>query len=138
MKNAKYPTRITKTVKCLDGYVPLCENTVMHNKHLIFTADIDGTFPGMLTLGHGKTKYSSSYVEITEKTIAVRHHYAEPREICVVEHGLDIRDFISVNIDTEFGNADITVYTSTGKYKLVVRQKRRSIYGDGGRRPFKC
>ncbi len=116
MKEFRHPIVVSKTVESLSGYVPLCENTVMHNKHLIFTADIDGALGGMLTLGHGKTKYSSSFIEITEKTLAVRHHYAEPREIAVIEHGLEIKDFITVNIDTAFGSADISIYTSTGKF----------------------
>lgn len=128
MKDYKTPIVVTKTVQTLAGYVPLCENTVMHNKHLVFTADIDASFDGMLSLGHGKTKYASSYIEITDKTLAVRHYYAEPSEIAVIEHGLDIKDYVTVNIDTELVTADITIYTSTG----VFTQKAASWAGRNG------
>lgn len=92
-------------------------NTIMHNKHLSFTCNIDGDFAGYIRIGHGRDCYSAVHMEIDKTNIRVLHHYSGLQLTADVEHGLDISDFLTVNIDAPYGRAKITVMTASGMYQ---------------------
>ncbi len=100
-----------------DGQVVVVDNnTVISNKHLIFTADIKGKLSGTVRMGHGTDSYSSAYLDITPTHLRVFHYYTALDQTAEVEHGLDISDLLTVNIDVAYSYAKITISTSSGMF----------------------
>ncbi len=98
--------------------ITLEENTVINNKHLTFACDINGS--DVIVLGHGEAEYSASYLEISATRVCVYEHTTDDFKRAEFEHGLDLKDFINVNLDTGFGDARITIGTSTGMYESAA------------------
>ncbi len=99
-------------------HIVLEENTVMNNKHLTFSCDIKSLNEGeKIVFGHGETEYAASYIEIDATHVRVFEHTAETSKRAEYEHGLRIEEYINVSLDTGFGDAFLTVGTSTGTYK---------------------
>jgi len=97
-------------------YIMLAENLdVKKNKTQMLYASIK-TFGG-LRVGHGETVYGGSYVDIDGSKITVYDYTNKASVVKTAEHGLNIKDFISVTIDVGT-NASITVCTSSGSFTL--------------------
>lgn len=103
-------------------------NTVMHDKRLGFTCELSDGYRGLIRLGHGKTDYASSYLELTENELTVYQHYAELSTVIKKEHGLKFGGELSVFISTGYGDADITVSAPSGTFSL----RNVSWYGRNG------
>jgi hypothetical protein len=89
------------------------------NKSLVFTGDIftiAGSEFGSLYVGHGKTAYGGTYVEIDKTNINVYNYESGPSLKGTIEHGLTISYFLTVIINVGFTKADITISTSTGSF----------------------
>ncbi len=136
MENVKNSPVVSASAARLTEGSPLvlCANMAMHHKHLVMTADIEGSLTGIVRLGHGKTEYASTYVEVDEKFVKVWHYYEKLRDPYVFEHGLEITGFLTVNIDVEYTEASVTVYTATG-YK---KQENISWAGRNGSVYVEC
>lgn len=92
-------------------------NNIEKNKIYSFSCKIIGDFGG-LTLGHGKTKYSSGYLTLTKKNIIVNTYLSE----CVsttFEHNILISDYLKivVELDNE-GMAKATLYSNDDVYDM--------------------
>ncbi len=112
---------ITKACELLKSgeTLVLDNNRVMNNKHLTFTCDLANELgDGIIRIGHGKTCYSASYIEISKTHIRVFHHYVALAQCAKLEHDLEIKDYVTVNIDTTYDRADITLMSSSGMAKL--------------------
>lgn len=123
--------RITATAQTLKSGEKLVadNNTVMHNKRLTFTCDLNGeNFDGIIRIGHGKKEYSAAYLEITSEKIAVYQHYVDTMLSANNTHELKLKGFISVAINVEYGKADIFIMTAGGEYAL----KNVAWYGRNG------
>ncbi len=96
-------------------------NTIMNNKTLSFSCDIEGTLGANeeILVGHGYTDYASSYIVLTGTHLKVYEAYSADRkyERINVEHGLTIKDFINITIDANIGMAKITIGSSTGMFQ---------------------
>ena len=86
------------------------------NKHLIFTADVYGSFVG-LRVGHGYNNYTSSYIEI-DNTYVTHYFYASSlTQYEKKEHGLTIAEDVKVTIDVDDRRvATITVESGEQSY----------------------
>lgn len=84
------------------------------NKSLVFTGKFD-TFTG-LYVGHGKSAYGGTYVEVNETAVKVYQYESGATLSHTSDHGLTISDFITVVINVGFTKAIITVFTSTGSF----------------------
>lgn len=89
---------------------------VKTNKSLAFTAKFDA-FDG-LRVGHGKTYYSGSYVEISSTSIDIYKHLSSASRISTHDHGLNISDFVDVIIKADDNKADVTIITSSGSFTV--------------------
>ena len=114
----------TSIIGTADKLVPgsklsLESNTVINNKNLTFTCDIpEGglTDGAVIRVGHGKTSYGGSYIEIN-KTNVVQYSYGSgPSIVTTNPHSLNIKDYLTVVIDSDYGSASIRIITSTGSY----------------------
>lgn len=124
------PTASKEVETLTDGRTIVLEelNTVMNNKHLTFTCDLSAlSGNGVIRLGHGKTSYSSAYIEITSTELRVCFYYSEAREPKVYKHGLTISHYLNVNIDVGYGYADIKLTCPTGVFE------KKNVGWDGGR-----
>ncbi len=91
-------------------------NTVMHDKHLSFFADIDGVLAGTVCVGHGIDCYCASRLEITPTHLRIVQKFVA-LNVKEIEHGLTISDYIGVTIDAKHSRGDIVIMTSTGMFK---------------------
>ena len=73
----------------------------------------------MLRLGHGKTTYNGSYVEIDSTNVTI-YKYTWQKELQKQQaHGLTLSDYIMVNIKVGADNKEkLTLMTSTGMFTL--------------------
>ena len=103
-------------------------NTIINNKNLTFTCDIPegGLGEGLVRLGHGKTSYGASYVEITATQIMVYSYSSGPSLLATFDHGLTISDYLTVAIDADYHWADIRISTSTGYYTCAKNWQGRN------------
>lgn len=94
------------------------DNTVMHNKRLIFSCQLTDGFDGsaVLKLGHGGDCYAASWLELTSECITVHHKYVEVTTPMSEPHGLAVGGYLTVIIDVGFGSASITLSTAGGIY----------------------
>ncbi len=101
-------------------YISNEKNTVINNKTLSFSCNIDGTLGAdeEIYIGHGYEDYASSYVVLTGTHLKVIEAYSssssDKYERLNIEHGLTIKDYINLTIDANIGKAKITLGTSTG------------------------
>ncbi len=96
-------------------------NTIMSNKMLSFSCNIDGTLGDSETIivGHGYREYASSYVEITGTHVKVYQYYNETNNtVKEHEHGLTIENTVKLTVSMGVGNADITLEAAGGKYQV--------------------
>lgn len=89
---------------------------VKKNKSLVFTAKFD-TFTG-LRLGHGRTSYGGSYIELYTTNLGVYQYTTAVTNSSLNEHGLTFSDFVTVVINVGVNFANITVFTSTGSFTV--------------------
>lgn len=89
---------------------------VKKNKSLQFGCDF-ATFGGV-RIGHGKSSYSGNYIEITENTLDIYSFTTSAKLVKSVAHGLNITDFISVNINVGVGICDISITTKSGMFSV--------------------
>ena len=103
-------------------------NTIINNKNLTFTCDIpeDGIGDGIIRLGHGKTSYGASYIEITATKLMVYSYASGPSLLATVDHGLEIKDYLSVSIDADYHWATIDLASSTGYYSYQKNWQGRN------------
>ena len=87
---------------------------VKTNKSLVFTATFD-TFTG-LRLGHGKTTYSGTYLEVSNTDIKVYQYTSAANLSGTYTHNLNISKFVDVVINVGVGVADITLITADGSF----------------------
>ena len=95
------------------------KNTQINNKNLTFTCDIseEGLGEGRIRLGHGKTEYAASYLEITSTQIIVYNKYTDLTAFPAFTHGLTLSGYVTVSIDVDTDHmAAITLQTATGNY----------------------
>jgi hypothetical protein len=83
------------------------------DKHLIFFAKVQ-SFVG-LKLGHGQSSYTSDYIEIDSTHVRHYQRMSETKMLKEIEHGLDIKDYVKVTIDTGRDNGAIINIESDGK-----------------------
>lgn len=94
-------------------------NTVMHNKRLSFMCEIDDSDnDGLIRIGHGKTDYASSYLELTKDTLIVYQHYVDTAVVISKEHGLKLSGSVTVTVDVDYGYATVRLMTPSGNVKL--------------------
>ncbi len=110
------PISVRRDILPMGEIMVIDNNTVMHDKHLSFTCDIDGALTGTVRVGHGIGCYDSVHLEINPTHLRMISRYARVIEI-ETEHGLNISDYISVKVDCKYSSGDITVMTSSGMYK---------------------
>lgn len=89
---------------------------VKKNKSLVFTAKCD-SFNG-LRLGHGKTSYGGSYIELYNTNLGVYQYTNVITNSGQHAHGLTISDFVTIVINVGVNLANITVFTSTGSFTV--------------------
>ena len=77
------------------------------------------SFDGVLRIGHGKTTYNGSFVEITSTKISV-YKYSWQKELQKeYEHGLTLSSYLIVNIKVKADNKiSFTMFTRTGMFKF--------------------
>lgn len=93
----------------------MSNNIVMINKDMYFRCELDSLEGGLIRMGHGKTAYTSQYIEITETHLNVWYYYTADTNHCYsYAHGLEITDWLEVTIHKEKGNAAITIATEGG------------------------
>ncbi len=102
-------------------------NTLMKNKHLTFSCDLDSLGSGIIRMGHGKTAYGSMYIEITSTQLKVFSYYTELSQVATYNHGLTVSGYVNVNIDVGLGTASIRLTTPSGTYQV------KNCRWDGGR-----
>ncbi len=98
--------------------IQLENNTIINNKNLTFTCDIptDGIGEGTIRLGHGKTSYGASYIEITATQLLVYNYSSGPSLLATFDHGLTLSDYVTVSIDADYHWAEFKIATATGYY----------------------
>ncbi len=93
----------------------IASNTIIKNKHLVAKMELDSIGDGVIRIGHGYTEYAATYIEIDKENLKVVKYYTSEN---IVEqkyvHGLNIKDFLTVNIDVGAGYANIQIMTSSG------------------------
>jgi lysophospholipase L1-like esterase len=112
------PSIIATANKLCEGdVISLEDNTVINNKNLTFTCDIaELSGEGVIRLGHGKTAYGATYIEIDETEIRYYNYASELSEPKTYNHGLTIKDYLTVSIDADYGSATVSLMTSGGYY----------------------
>lgn len=83
-----------------------------------------------LLIGHGKTEYDSTYVEIDSTNIIV-HRYTVSDVTNTYAHGLTISSYIYVNIVVGVGTANISIESNGATFTQEV-----SWNGDSNAQPF--
>ena len=86
------------------------------NKSLVFTAKFD-SFSG-LRLGHGRTSYGGSYIELYNTNVGIYQHTTTSNNSGQHPHGLTLSDFVTVVINVGVSTANITIFTSTGSFTV--------------------
>lgn len=79
-----------------------------------------------LLVGHGKSHYEDSWLEITDTKLIV-HNYLNSDSTTEYEHGLTISDYIYVQIFAAVNTAKIVLYSNGTLYTV----SDASWYGDG-------
>lgn len=94
------------------------DNTVMHNKRLIFSCNIGDGFGGgtVLKLGHGEDCYAATWLELSSEKAVVRHKYVEVNTVLDEAHGISLSGYVTVIVDVKFGAATVTVNSAGGMY----------------------
>lgn len=80
---------------------------VKNNKSLAFTARFD-SFSG-LRLGHGRSSYGGSYVELYDRNVRIYQYTTTPSETGVHAHGLTFSDFVTVVINVSVNSAPLAL-----------------------------
>ena len=100
----------------LNSIMQLENNNIMKNQIILFNADI-ATFSG-LRIGHGKTDYNGYFLEVDNTNIKVYGNTPNASLSKTLTHGLVIKDFITVQVETNSLNqAKVILTTSTGMYE---------------------
>ena len=89
---------------------------VKKNKTLAFSCKISD-FVG-LRIGHGKSMYGGSYIEIDNTNITNYDYYTSANKGKTSEHGLTFSDFLTVIIDVKTSRASFTIMTASGMFKV--------------------
>lgn len=97
-------------------------NKVINGKQLTFTCQLSSmTTSTEIRVGHGKTEYASAYLVITRDKLKVVNYYTETNNSTIsFDHGLEIKDFLTVNIDVGLSTAKIQIMTSSGMYETTA------------------
>lgn len=95
------------------------DNTVMNNKRLVFSCELEREFAeeDILKAGHGEDCYAASWVEVTADTVTVKHKYVEVTVPMSEAHGLKIFGYLTVIVEVGYGSACVTLSTAGGIYR---------------------
>ena len=124
----KIPEFYTATADILSPgeQLSVTKNVIKTNKYMTFTADIESLLGGVLLLGHGYMQTNGTWLEIGEDEIEAFSYfsYSDPQKKlkAKLNHGLNIRDFITVSVDFDIApsSATVIVMTSSGQIKMEV------------------
>ena len=95
-------------------------NITIINKVMILSCDTKDLGTGIIRLGHGKTAYSGSYVEITATQLLCYSVGTTVSKVWAVDHGLDLQEGLHVRIEKGSGNrATVTLKNPTGKCSIT-------------------
>ena len=112
-------TVTAEAVALNDGEVlEIDDNTVMHNKRLIFSCKLGDGFGEntVLKLGHGEDCYAATWLELSSEKVVVRHKYVEVNTVLDEAHGIGLSGYVTVIVDVGFGAAALTVSSAGGIY----------------------
>lgn len=97
-------------------------SSVLTNKHIIFTADIESF--NTIRIGHGYTEYTANFLEIDGLTI--KHYFRnskdltkDPELLNTFEHGLNISNNVKVRVDVNSKRLATITLESNGVSKVV-------------------
>lgn len=90
-------------------------NNVKKNNVFSFVCKVT-SFSSIL-IGHGKTAYDSSYIEITS-TEVVRHNYTTSDSVQRWNHNLTISTYLNVEIQVGNGKAKIMVFSNGNSFSV--------------------
>ena len=89
---------------------------VKKNNHYLFRGKI--TSFNTINIGHGKTAYGSSYMELNG-TDAIIHNIKDNDNPVVYTHGLTISNYLYIEINVKEYTADITIMSNGGQYIIT-------------------
>ncbi len=91
-------------------------NTVICNKHLNAYLELQDLKDGKsIKVGHGESEYGASFVEITETEVIIYLSGTTIVERYRVKHGLDIKDFVYIDMFAGYGSLSIQIRTNDTK-----------------------
>ena len=122
------PNNYTVTAQTLSPGEKLVvtKNVIKTNKNLSFTANFESLSGGLLLVGHGYMQTNATWLEISDTEVVAYSYfsYSNPQKKlkAQVEHGLEIKNFITVSVDYSIAtcSATVIIMTSTGSFKTVV------------------
>lgn len=94
-------------------------NSVMHHKCLIFSGTVSSLGDGVIRLGHGKTHYSASYLELTAHVLRI---YTLSSSLSTTEyaHGLTLEGNVKVRVEVGKTSTKVVIETESGTYSRTV------------------
>ncbi len=113
-----YVSATAETLEAGQTLTLMSNNIVMTNKDMYFRCELDTLAGGLIRMGHGKTAYTSQYIEITETHLNVWYYYKADNNKCSsYAHGLEIKDWLEVRIHKGTGNnAAVSIATEGGTF----------------------
>lgn len=121
----------TKERLAAGEYLKLEHNHIINNKQLTFYCKLDELREGeVIRLGHGETEYSAAYAELTSTHISLFEYFDKLYARPSLEHGLKIKDFVSVTIDVTFNEVRVTVGTAGGVFMSEPIKSWRGSNGE--------
>ena len=94
-------------------------NSVMHHKCLIFSGSVADLGEGVIRLGHGKTLYASSYLELTADVLRVCTK-ASTLSTTEYAHGLTLEGNVKVRIEVGQSSTTVNIETPGGTFKRKI------------------
>ncbi len=95
-------------------------NIVMSDKYMFFSCQLDTLGSGSVRMGHGESSYASQYLEITATQLKVTWYYtASSQKTYTFDHGLDISQWLEVQLHKAEGDATVTILTESGEFTTV-------------------
>ncbi len=101
-----------------DELVPVT-NTLMNNKSITATLDIDNLNSASVIIGQGETEKGASYIEITKTHVKFYTMGDTLNNYASHEHDLNISEFLNIAIEIKYGTATVTLRTADAATSAV-------------------